>query len=164
MIDSRSFRQALGCFATGVTVVTTLDPKGHAVGLTVNSVTSVSLDPPLLSFCIDKKAHLFPIFRRSTTFAINILAADQKDISQHFAHSRGHPLPPKIWDMTSDECPLLKKTLAWIICRKTATYKGGDHAIILGEVTRLHKRPGITNPLLYFRSQYRLIKDDPALK
>jgi len=164
MISSRTLRQTMGCFATGVTVVTTNTSQGEAVGITVNSVTSVSLAPPLISFCLDKKAQLFPVFQKSPTFAINILAEDQKDISQHFSHFRNHPLSKKIWGVSKAECPLLKNTLAWITCRKIATYKGGDHVILLGEVTQLYKRKSLLNPLLYFQSHYRTIKDERAVK
>lgn len=158
MINPRSFRHMMGRFATGVTVVTTHTPQGEAVGLTVNSFTSVSLDPPLVSFCLDKKAHLFPVFRQAQFFAINILSENQINISQHFANHHRFPAPPRMWGRPQEGCPVLSKSLGWILCRMTATYKGGDHSIFLGEVIKMSKRSPDINPLLYFQSSYREIK------
>lgn len=158
MINVPAFRQVMGCFATGITVVTAFTGEGKAVGLTVNSLTSVSLDPPLISFCLDKKAHLFPILSKTKFFAVNILSEDQVDISQHFANYHKYPAPPRMWGKPQNDCPLLKNSLGWMACRKTATYKGGDHVILLGEVTRLYKNPRSPNPLVYFQSRYHKIK------
>lgn len=158
MPDSRSFRQLMGCFATGITVVTALDPQGKPIGLTVNSLTSVSLNPLLVLFCIDKKAQVYPIFKQSKSFAINMLSENQQDVSQHFADFRHHPKPPKLWDKPQQGCPILRQTLGWMVCRKKAVYKGGDHDIFMGEVTKLYKRSGQKDPLLYFHGRYRRIE------
>jgi flavin reductase (DIM6/NTAB) family NADH-FMN oxidoreductase RutF len=165
MIDSRSFRQLMGCFATGITVVTVRGSDQEATGITINSLTSVSLEPPLVLFCLDKKAHFYPTFRKTEFFAVNMLSEDQEEISQHFADYRHYPKPKKMWDKPQkvgrqDNCPILRHTLGWMICKKTVTYKGGDHDIILGEVVKLHKRSGQANPLLYFHSRYRTINND----
>ncbi len=157
MPDSRSFRQIMSCFATGVTVVTARDDDGTGFGITVNSVTSVSLEPPLLLFCLDKKAHVYPVFRRAKYFAVNILSENQQDVSRHFADYRHYPKPDKMWDRPQGGCPILRHTLAWMVCRKTSTFRGGDHDIITGEVVKLHKRNIQAEPLIYFHSRYRKI-------
>jgi len=158
MIDPRSFRQMMGCFATGVAVVTARGSDGVGVGLTINSLTSVSLDPPLVLFCLDKKAQLYPTFKKAGFFAVNFLAEGQEAISRHFADHHHNPKPKNLWDKPQEGCPILRQTLGWIACRKTALYKGGDHDIFMGEVVRLHKRSGHRDPLVYFHGRYRQIK------
>lgn len=145
----------MGCFATGIAVVTTYDGEGASVGLTINSLTSVSLDPPLVLFCIDKKAKLYPVLKSAKTFAFNFLSDSQEDVSRYFASHHHHPKPKNIWDKPKGDCPILRQTLGWIACKKFAVYKGGDHQIIVGEVTALHKRAGHRDPLLYFHGRYR---------
>ncbi|MDE1900508.1 MAG: flavin reductase family protein [Alphaproteobacteria bacterium] len=154
-IDSHIFRQTMGCFATGIAVVTAHNDKFGAFGLTVNSLTSVSLDPPLILFCIDKNASLHAAFRRADRFAVNILAAGQEDVSRHFASRHHHGQPKKIWDKPQGETPILRGTLGWLLCRRHKLYAGGDHTIIVGEVVDLRKRPGAKEPLVYFHGRYR---------
>lgn len=158
MPDSSQFRQIMGCFATGITVVTTHRDDGVGVGLTVNSLTSVSLDPPLVLFCIDKKAALYPVYKSAELFAFNILGEDQEDISRHFSDHHHHAKPENLWDKPQDGCPIIRQTLGWMICKKATDYEGGDHQIIVGEVTNLHKYSGHRDPLLYFHGRYRKIK------
>jgi flavin reductase (DIM6/NTAB) family NADH-FMN oxidoreductase RutF len=155
MLEPKSFRQIMSRFATGITVVTAFDQNQTPVGITINSFTSVSLAPPLALFCLDKKAHIFPIFEQLTHFAINILAADQENVSQHFADYRHHPGPAALWDAALPEAPLVAGTLGWMLCRKAAVYEGGDHMIYLGEVMRLHISDSKIEPLVYFHSKYR---------
>jgi flavin reductase (DIM6/NTAB) family NADH-FMN oxidoreductase RutF len=159
MTDSRSFRQLMGCFATGITVVTLRNENNEPAGLTINSLTSVSLDPPLVLFCLDRKAHLYPTFRKATYFGVNILSEAQEEISQHFAYHSHKAQPKNMWDKPQDTCPLLRQTLGWMICKTTKIHKAGDHDIFIGEVIKLHKRAGEKNPLLYFHSRYRKIED-----
>jgi flavin reductase (DIM6/NTAB) family NADH-FMN oxidoreductase RutF len=158
-VNSRSFRHAMGGFATGVTVITTHDPELGRVGITINSLTSVSLEPPLVLFCLDKKAHLHPAFRRAEMFAVNILAAGQEDVSRHFANYHRYPEPPKIWTRPRQGCPILHGTVGWLLCRKTKAYKGGDHTIFMGEVVDVSKVSEPSSPLLYFRRGYIELKD-----
>ena len=145
----------MGCFATGIVVATTHDPHLGKIGITINSFTSVSLTPPLVLFCLDKKAHVYKAFSKAETFAINILANDQKLVSQHFANYRKFAEPPNMWDRAQQGCPIIKGTLGWALCRKTATYKGGDHSILLGEVIKLNIRKETKKPILYFQSRYQ---------
>ncbi|HEU0117842.1 MAG TPA: flavin reductase family protein [Alphaproteobacteria bacterium] len=149
----------MGCFATGVTVATTRDDKDEPIGITINSLTSVSLEPPLVLFCLDRRAHVYPIFKKAKIFAFNILDEKQAEISSHFADYRHHPRPPKLWDKPQGGCPVLRESLGWMVCKRTAIHKAGDHDIFIGEVTKLHKRESKNNPLLYFHSRYRKIAD-----
>jgi len=154
-IDSTAFRQTMSCFTTGIAVVTARDAELGAYGLTINSLTSVSLEPPLVLFCLDKSAVLHKAFRQADRFAINILAHDQEKISRHFADRRHNPMPKNMWDRPKQDCPILRATLGWILCKPYAFYKGGDHTIFVGEVIDLHKRTGAKEPLAYFHGRYR---------
>ena len=156
-IDPRSFRHLMGCFATGIAVATINDPELGRIGITINSLTSVSLTPPMVLFCLDKKAHIYAPFKRANHFAINILEAGQEDVSQHFANYRKFAEPAKIWDRAKHGCPIIKGTLGWAVCRKAAIYKGGDHSIFLTEVIDLKMRETEKKPILYFRGRYRKI-------
>jgi flavin reductase (DIM6/NTAB) family NADH-FMN oxidoreductase RutF len=159
-VDSASFRQIMGCFATGIAVATARNGSLGPFGLTINSLTSVSLEPPLLLFCLDKSAQLHDAFCRSKFFAVNMLAEGQENISRHFADRHHHAAPKNMWAKKQKEgpqkdCPILRGTLGWALCRKYALYKGGDHTIFVGEVVGLHKRAGTKEPLLYFHGRYR---------
>ena len=153
--DSAAFRGALGSFATGIAVATCRDATGKPVGLPIKSLTSVSLTPPLVLFCLSDRTRATPAFMAAENFALNILAAGQEYESRHFAGATGedwsgiasHPAP-------EGSPPLLAGCMGWIACRKHAVHPGGDHHIIVGEVTGLGHNP-IAPPLLYFRKQYR---------
>lgn len=151
--DSLHFRQVMGRFATGIAVATVDDTKIGRAGITINSLTSVSLDPPLVLFCLDKCAHLHPVFRRADEFVINILSAGQEDISRHFANFHRYPEPKGLWKPKC-EAPILRGTLCWLRCRTSKIYKGGDHDIFLGEVVELQKSSQAKEPLLYFQGAY----------
>ena len=158
-IDSRSFRRWFGGFATGVTVVTAKGRAGERSGITINSLTSVSLEPPLVLFCIVRSAHVYPALRRASHFAVNILSDGQEYLSRYFADPRHHAVPDNIWDRERKACPILRHTLGWMICRRTAIHKGGDHDIIIGQTIALHRRSGNLKPLLYFHGRYRKIAE-----
>ena len=158
MLDARQFRQAMGCFATGIAVVTLLDAEGLPIGLTVNSLTSVSLDPPLVLFCVDKRAHMHPMLKKAKSFAFNFLGQEQEAVSRHFADRHHFGAPKNLWDKPQQGCPILRGTLGWILCEKANDYAGGDHTIMLGKVVGLRKRPGNRAPLLYFHGRYGKLK------
>ncbi len=152
--DPRMFRSALGCFATGIAVITTTAPDGAPVGVTVNSFSSVSLDPPLVQFCLGRAAMSFAIFMAAPAFAVNILAEDQEEMSARF--SRREPLDR--WNGVATETwgsgvPILSGSLATLECDREHLVDGGDHVIVIGRVRRLAARAG-GNPLLYFRGGY----------
>lgn len=154
-IDSRAFRNALGCFATGITVITTVEPDGTPVGVTVNSFSSVSLDPPLVLFCLGRASQSLAAFESAGAYAVNILADDQQDLSNRFANRNLQ----ERWDGVAAErgvtgVPLLKGCLATIECDLDKMLDGGDHVILVGRVRRLESRED-GKPLLYFRGGYK---------
>ncbi|MDE0755757.1 MAG: flavin reductase family protein [Woeseiaceae bacterium] len=156
MIDPLSFRQCLGKFATGVTVVTCVDDKEQPCGITANSFSSVSLDPPLVLWNIAKVSNSLDAYLQAKHFAINVLADSQKEISSHFAKS-DHTLFDDIQhDVSAHSAPLLADTMAQIECRTYAIHDCGDHYIIVGEV--LDFRSADLAPLLFFNGQYSEIK------
>jgi flavin reductase (DIM6/NTAB) family NADH-FMN oxidoreductase RutF len=156
--DGREFRNALGCFATGVTIITTVTSTGQPVGVTANSFNSVSLDPPLVVFSLDRRAYSLSQFQESRVFAINVLREEQKELSSAFARA-GAPkwegVKFEVWDTGS---PILDDTLASFDCRLHATHDGGDHIVFLGNVLRMRAHPE-GKPLLYFRGKYMKMGD-----
>jgi flavin reductase (DIM6/NTAB) family NADH-FMN oxidoreductase RutF len=143
-------RKLLGEFATGVTVVTYRDAGGHPRGATMNSFTSVSLDPPLVLVSVARQARASEGLQ-DNAFAVNILAASQLDLALHFAGKpRDTPVP---WHEPADGPPRLTGTTAWMQCRPWRAYDGGDHILVLGEVERHDARP--LDPLMFHRGEFR---------
>jgi flavin reductase (DIM6/NTAB) family NADH-FMN oxidoreductase RutF len=166
-IDPRAYRNTIGLFATGVTVITTrLGETIH--GMTANAVSSVSLDPTLLLVCIDRRARMHDLITRAGAFAVNILAADQEALSGHFA-GRGKDGPPPpglrfVHGPAGDDggVPTIAGCLAAIRCAVEVSYDGGDHTILLGRVTEIRPgRPGL-QPLLWFGGRYRHLAEPDA--
>jgi len=152
--DPRTLRDALGCFATGVTVVTTTGMDGVPVGLTANSFTSVSLDPPLLLVCLANTANSLPVFRQVDNFAVNVLHIGQQPVSNLFAMKVEDRFAQCEWETWDHNVPIIKDALASFECTKYAEYDGGDHLILVGRVSRVLFEPR-RDPLLYFRGKYR---------
>jgi flavin reductase (DIM6/NTAB) family NADH-FMN oxidoreductase RutF len=151
--DQRAFRNALGCFATGITVVTTVATDGQPVGLTVNSYNSVSLDPPLVLFSLAGNSQHLDVFRGSGCFAVNVLAEDQRDLSVRFATSIEDRWQGVAYETWETGAPILTGCLASFECRTEAMHEGGDHIIMVGRVCRLISvQEG--RPLLYFQGKY----------
>ena len=157
IITPTAFRNLMGSYATGIAVATIHDPEIGKAGLTINSLTSVSLDPMLVLFCLDKKAHLHASFRRAEHFAINILSAEQREVSQHFANHQKFPCPKGVWGKERRGCPILRHTLGSAVCRVTAIHKGGDHSIFVGKILDLYQPKEVSDPLLYFKGRYRVL-------
>ncbi|MPS30078.1 flavin reductase [Pigmentiphaga sp.] len=137
-IDALQLRRALGTFVTGVTVITTLDAQGRRYGLTANSFSSVSLDPPLILWSLSNTAPSFPVFQAAERFVVNILAEDQVAVSGQFASRAddkfaGIDARPGIGGL-----PLIQGCTACLQCRKVATHPGGDHAVFIGQVEEFH--------------------------
>lgn len=152
-ITSEDFRKTLGQFVTGVSVITTLDASNQPAGITINSLSSVSLDPPLILFCLNKESHLLTTFQKTKHFAANILTLDQTELSNNFARN-----VPKKWELADIEThhtgiPIFKDTQATIICENYQHYDGGDHMIFLGKVIEL-SHDANKSPLVYFQGQY----------
>ena len=160
MLDKQALRQAMGQFATGITVVTT-HLNGKNYGFTANSFTSVSLDPPLVLFCLNKTSEGCQEFLDSGCFAINILAHNQTEISNRFANSSLEP-HQRFENLDTEQgktgSPLLKNTMGWFDCQLKTHYDGGDHWIFIGEVVDIF-RSEEDKPLLYFAGKYRLLEE-----
>lgn len=151
--DPAEQRKIMGNFATGVTVVTT--GGNSPTGLTANSVTSLSLDPPLVLFAVDKNAGSLEAFHESRSFAVNILTAEQQDISNRFAT----PGPKDFSDLdiktAETGAPILTNCLGWVDCRLAYVIPGGDHDIFVGEIVAGELNGG--DPLLYVAGKYRKV-------
>jgi len=157
--DSRTLRDALGCFATGVTVVTCLDGEGEPIGLTANSFTSVSLDPPLLLVCIAKRAASAGPLSEAAHFAVNVLQTGQEPESITFSTRVEDRFDRTRWALGEHGVPLLERSLSVFECARRAVHDGGDHLILVGEVRRATFDPAL-DPLLYFRGRYRRLHFD----
>ena len=160
--DVAQFRQALGAFATGVTIVTTRDASGQDVGLTANSFNSVSLNPPLVLWSLSREARSHAVFDRCEFFAVHILAADQEALSARFATSSTDKFCDLPLARGAGGVPLLESCAARFVCRMTYRYEGGDHEIFVGEVLafeHFHKPP-----LIFQRGQYALAVAKPRLQ
>ena len=159
--DRRGFRRALGQFATGVAIVSARGKDARPVGLTVNSFSSVSLDPPLVLWSLAKHSPSYPDFAGATHFAINVLAADQHHLSRKFST----PMPDKFADVDCEDglagCPLLKGATAHFVCRRVREFDGGDHVIFLGEVEDYKWREG--EPLIFHSGRYHVKTRHPDL-
>jgi 3-hydroxy-9,10-secoandrosta-1,3,5(10)-triene-9,17-dione monooxygenase reductase component len=151
-LDPRDLRTALGRFATGVTVVTTADAAGRPVGLTANSFTAVSLDPPLVAWSLTARARSLPAFLASGRFAIHVLDATQETLSNVFAAPVEDRFAGLEWDAGRGGVPLLQDCLARFECRTHQAISAGDHVLFLGVVERFQYREGA--PLVFFASRY----------
>jgi flavin reductase (DIM6/NTAB) family NADH-FMN oxidoreductase RutF len=157
-IAPADFRRAVGRFATGVTIVSTTDDDGLRYGMTVNSFTSVSLEPLLVLFCCELDASIHAPLLRSGHWAVSVLRTSQVDLSRHFARSVDAGVDAWIGvDAVSGPAsgdPVLPGSLAVMECRTVATYPAGDHTLLLGSVLRLEVGEA-GDPLLYYDSHYR---------
>jgi len=150
--DGRSLRDTVGRFATGVTIITGRSADGQDVGLTANSFTSVSLDPPLLLFCLAETAQSHDAFGEGSHFAVNILSADQQELSNRFAKSGGDKFGGLTTERWDSGVAILPGSLANLECVTHSQVVAGDHVIVIGRVLRL--RSGEGAPLLFHRGGY----------
>ncbi len=159
--DEKEFRRVLGQFATGVTVVTARDKSGAPVGTTVNSFTSVSLNPPLVLWCLAHSSKSIAVFRKASHFAVNILAAGQHALSHRFAT----PAPDKFEGVDYADgpvgVPLLRGVIAHIVCRRVQRMLGGDHDIFLGRVEEFKRFEG--KPLVFHSGRYHIVTHHPEI-
>jgi len=161
IIEKREFRDTLGRMPTGVTIITTCDDTGFRAGATVGSFTSLSLNPPLVLFSLDKSANCHPQFMSCSHFSVNILAEDQTDHSNIFASKEDRPwadLPLKAGEPNT--APLLEGCVGYIECAHEATYPGGDHDIFVGRVLKLWTEGLDRRPMLFFGGGYRRLDTD----
>ena len=155
--DKRAFRQALGSFPTGVAVITTV-ADAQPKGITVNSFTSVSLDPPMVLWCLDKKSDRYDTFIRSSCFTISVLGTAHEAVSSRLARQGTHSLEGIDLIQTELGPPALADALAFFECSNEAVYEGGDHGILLGHVLRFAQREAGA-PLVFFRGKYGALAD-----
>ena len=153
MISPDQFRLVMGNFATGITVVTTRDAKGQPCGLTVNSFTSVSLEPLLVLVCFDKRLSSLQAFQDTKQFGVSVLSEHQEDISRLFA-KKDSERPLSLYFDGKLGLPLVKNSLAVMECETVEIYEAGDHLIFLGLV-KSGEVLQADHPLLYYRGKYR---------
>lgn len=157
--DSRALRNCLGRFATGVTVVTTLDPDGQPIGLTVNSFAAVSLDPPLVLWSLANGSQHRESFRRASHHCINVLAQEQMDLSNRFATWPVDRFAGLAWQAGIGGAPRLEGCCASFEVRNAVQHPGGDHLIFVGEVERFAEVPGLA-PLIFHGGRYRSLTQE----
>jgi len=162
MIDQRQFRNALGHFSTGVAIVTAVAPDGEPIGVTVNSFSSVSLDPPLILWSLDKKAYSLPVFQAGPRFAVHILGEHQEALSNRFARASGEKFAQLELQRGLGNVPLLGECAAVFECATAHLYDGGDHLIIVGRVERFTSEERA--PLLFHRGRYARLAPDACLE
>ncbi len=158
-VDPRQYRQTIGLFATGVTVVAT-EVEGEIHAMTANAITSVSLEPVLLLVCVGKKARMAAYLAETRLFSINILRREQQSLSNYFAGSWKEETPPPFRFVHWEGGPRLEGALAALGCRRAQILDGGDHWIVIGEVIALHRGIEPHQPLLFYKGRYAQL--DPA--
>ncbi len=158
-VTQAEFRKALGCFATGVTVIT-VDYESEVHGMTANAFASVSLDPPMVLVCVDHRARTHAHLHSKKRFGVNVLAADQRAISEYYAratrvHQHAEKEAGAKFGRTAHGTPVLHGALAYLECRLNSAQNAGDHTIFIADVEDVVVREG--EPLLYFRAKYHEI-------
>ena len=150
------FRKACAHFATGVAILTTRSAEGEPHGLTINSFTSLSLEPPLVMAAVAHSSAQLQAFETSSSFAINILSEEQQDLSRRFAKVPEERFNGIAWRVGASGAPLIDRTITSIECRTVHRIDVGDHRVLIGEAVAAHVSDG--RPLLFFRSSYASIK------
>lgn len=158
--DSRSLRDALGEFATGVAVVTARGADGQAVGVTINSFASVSLEPPLVLWSLGLQSPSRTVFESCGHYAVNVLAADQVELSQRFSQPQEDRFAGIALKVGAGGTPLLPGCAAWFECRNEMRYPGGDHVILVGYVESVRREP--KPPLIFHGGRYRELAVPPV--
>ena len=152
-IDPEEFRRTVGQFVTGVTVIAA-DIEGSTRGMTANAFTSLSLDPPLVLFCLAKKAHLATVIHMATGFSVNFLTAGQQDLSSYFAGMWKEPTPPAFAFEAWEGGPKLGGVGAAMGCAMETIHEGGDHFIVVGRVLALYRQDPTPPPLVFHSGRY----------
>lgn len=152
-----ALRRSLGCFATGVTVITCCAPDGRACGITANSFSSVSLDPPLVLWNIARVSNSLQAYLEAETFAIHVLKSDQQPLAEHFARPIHTVFDGVDYEISADNVPILQDSLARFDCRTDTIHESGDHYIIVGEVLNHVRAEG--EPLLFYGGNYRRFQE-----
>ena len=161
-LNSSEFRKAMGCFATGVTIIT-VDLDGEVHGMTANAFASVSLDPPLVLVCVDHKTRTHAHLHAKKRFGINVLSEDQRAISEYYARVERSTESAEAeagarFDRTKHGTPMLHGSLAYLECRLKSAEVAGDHTIFIAEIEDVVVHEG--EPLLFFRGKYRKVGEE----
>jgi len=158
-IDQIAFRNALGQFPTGVCVVTCQSADGEDLGMTMSSINSLSLDPPLVLFSIDNRATSLEKWKTAKGFTLNVLAEDQVDVSAQFARSRSDKWQDVVFDRGHGEAPVLREMTAHFECRPYAQHPGGDHTLFIVEVVHFEADTD-RMPLVFCKGRYNSLKKE----
>ena len=153
--DPRQLRQALGRFATGVTIISCLDGQGRAVGLTANSFNSLSLDPALVLWSLRRSSPTLPAFSAAGHFAVNVLSEAQVDLSRHFAGQPDDRFSEGVWSAGLEGLPVLAGSAALFECAKVSQQEVGDHVLFIGRVLNFAEAP--VPPLVFQAGHYRML-------
>jgi flavin reductase (DIM6/NTAB) family NADH-FMN oxidoreductase RutF len=158
--DQAAFKQALGQFATGVTVITTRASSGQLIGITASSFNSVSLTPPLVLWSLATRSASMPAFQTNSHYVVNVLAASQLDLCKRFATVKGDRFEGVSHAAGDSGMPVLDGALAWFECHNRSRYEEGDHVIFVGEVERcgVHEQAGELAPLVFQNGQFHGLK------
>ena len=153
-LDIKSLREALGCFPTGIAVITAASQEMSHIGITVNSFTSVSLEPPLVLWCIDRRSRRYPHFAQAPGFTVSILASGHREVSARLARAGEHNLEGIALIPTELGPPALADSLAIFECARESVQDAGDHAILIGRVLRFTRHDAAGAPLVFFQGKY----------
>lgn len=156
-LDPKLFRDALGHFASGVAIVTAKGENEELAGMTISSFNSVSLDPPLVLFSIDRKAYSLPIYEQADGYAINILEHDEQDLCMRFAKALGDKWTGLDYTIGYGGAPLLSGSIVSFECKPYQQYEGGDHIIFLAEVVQFQVNKGY--PLVFYKGRFQKLTD-----
>lgn len=155
------YKEIMGSYPTGVTIITTTDADNNPVGLTVNSFASVSLEPLMVLWCLDKRSGSLNAFKNAEKFAVNILAGNQKEACWTFASSKEQDRFGKVpWEMSENNLPIIKDVFGVFECKKVSEIDAGDHIIFLGEVINIKKND--VAPMLYYKRNVGMIPENWA--
>jgi 3-hydroxy-9,10-secoandrosta-1,3,5(10)-triene-9,17-dione monooxygenase reductase component len=160
-VVSGMFRQVLGHFCTGITVVTAMGASGP-VGFACQSFAALSLDPPLVLFCPARTSRTWPVIESAGRFCVNVLAHDQQDVSTVFGRGGPDKFASVRWQESPGGSPLLAGVLAWLDCTVETVHEAGDHYVVIGRVVELCE-PGVGRPLLYFKGGYTVTEPAPVV-
>lgn len=155
-LSKQEFRSVMSLYPTGVAIITT-EPNGFsAFGMTVNSFTSLSLDPPLIMWNLQKSSDTYKAWYEAETFGVNFLKVHQQELSNHYARKGEHDIAPENMSRGITGCPLLTDSLASLECKMHARYEEGDHVIIIGEVVDVQDQPDEA-PLVFHKGSYTAV-------
>jgi flavin reductase (DIM6/NTAB) family NADH-FMN oxidoreductase RutF len=156
-IEPQELRRVMGHFATGVTVITTVDPDGNPNGLTANAFLSLSLNPPLVLISVDKAATCYACFGLANGFTVNFLSEDQEEISRRFATKGADKFADLNWRSGTNGAAIIEGVLGYVECKIRECYDGGDHTIVVGEIVTIEATGD--RPLLFFKGKYQRLPD-----